>query len=165
MPVTFDASDLEGVDPDHHDSLVIRIQIGTTMMHRVLIDGGSSVNLIMLWALKTMGLKVEDLIKNTTTLVGFSGETKQTMGQISLPIYAHGVTSFQIFQVIDCSTSYNVLQGRPWIHGVKAVPSTFHQCVKIPSRWGVVTIKGEKEVAQKCYEINLRPSRTNITSA
>ena len=145
--------------------MVIKIQIGTTLMHRVLIDGGSSTNLIMIGALKTMGLKVEDLVSNVTTLVGFSGETKRTMGEISLQVYAQGSMSYEKFAVIDCATTYNVLLGRPWIHNVKAVASTYHQCVKIPIEWGITTIKGNQDVAQECYQVCLKPCNTTISSA
>ena len=32
--------------------------------------------------------------------------------------------------MIDAETSYNLLLGRPWIHGNLIVPSTLHQCLK-----------------------------------
>ena len=35
-----------------------------------------------------------------------------------------------LFHVIDSKTSYNLLLGRPWIHGNGVVPSTLHQCFK-----------------------------------
>ena len=35
-----------------------------------------------------------------------------------------------LFHVIDLKTSYNLLLGRPWIHGNGVVPSTLHQCFK-----------------------------------
>lgn len=34
------------------------------------------------------------------------------------------------FQVIDFQTSYHILLARPWIHRNKAMPSTYHQCLK-----------------------------------
>ncbi|XP_074321470.1 uncharacterized protein LOC141658101 [Silene latifolia] len=47
LAVTFDESDLQGVPDMHHDSLVITMQIGTAKVSRILIDGGSSINLTM----------------------------------------------------------------------------------------------------------------------
>ena len=35
------------------------------------------------------------------------------------------------FQVLDIGTSYNLLQGRPFIHMAGAVPSTLHQMMKL----------------------------------
>jgi len=160
--VSFDHTDLEGVPEDHYQSLVIRIQIGTTLMRRVLIDGGSSANLIMRGAMEPLGLKVENLIQKTTTLVGFSGEAKQSLGEITLPTYVQGVTSYETFVVVDCATSYNVILGRPWLHNTGAVASTYHQCVKIPTKWGVTVIRGDHEAAQKCYMVNLKPSTLKL---
>ena len=34
------------------------------------------------------------------------------------------------FQVVKEPPSYHILLGRPWIHGHRCVPSTWHQCVK-----------------------------------
>ena len=42
-----------------------------------------------------------------------------------------GPTIFPIiFQVWRIPTSFNMLLGRPWIHRVRAIPSSFHQKVK-----------------------------------
>ena len=35
-----------------------------------------------------------------------------------------------LFHVINPKTSYNLLLGRPWIHGNCVVPFTLHQCFK-----------------------------------
>ncbi|XP_074278532.1 uncharacterized protein LOC141602118 [Silene latifolia] len=132
-----------GVPDLHHDSLVITMQIGTAKVSRILIDGGSSINLVMLDVLKAMKIDEEKITKKSSVLVGFSGETKNTLGEINLPTYAEGVASYERFGVLDCLSLYNVILGRPWIHNFKAIPSTYHQCVKIPTEWGITTIRGE----------------------
>lgn len=42
-----------------------------------------------------------DMIKKTTTLVGFIGETKRTISEISLPAYTHGINLLEKFLIID----------------------------------------------------------------
>ncbi|XP_074283259.1 uncharacterized protein LOC141607813 [Silene latifolia] len=108
------------------------MQIGTANVRRILIDGGSSVNLIMLDVLKAMKIKEDQITKKSSVLVGFSGETRNTLGEIYLATYVEGVASYERFGIRDCLSSYNVIPGKPWIHNVKAVPLTYHQCVKIP---------------------------------
>ncbi|KAK9697961.1 hypothetical protein RND81_08G073100 [Saponaria officinalis] len=164
-PVSFDHEDCQGIPELHYDCLAIKLQIGTTLVRRVLVDDGSSVNLVMLGALKEMGISEDKLTKSSNVLVGFSGETTHSLGEISLPTYAQGVSSFEKFNVIDYMTSYNVLLGRPWIHNLKAVASTYHQCVKVPTKWGVTVIKGERRTAQECYRTALKPSHPNKTIA
>lgn len=81
------------------------------------------------------------MVKKSTVLVGFSGEDKNTIGEISLPIYVEGVNTQVMFFVIECVSAYNIILGRPWIHELKAIPSSYHQTVKFPTPWGIQEIK------------------------
>ncbi|XP_010682324.3 uncharacterized protein LOC104897199 [Beta vulgaris subsp. vulgaris] len=134
MPITFDDADL-GDDRDiHHDGLVISLTVSNCLLKRVLVDNGSSANILMRGALEDMGIDERDVIRKSTVLVGFSGESKHTMGEVTLPTFAKGVNMPTKFYVIDCPSSYNVILGRPWIHSMKAVPSSFHQSLNsLPS--------------------------------
>ncbi|XP_074316065.1 uncharacterized protein LOC141652467 [Silene latifolia] len=85
----------KGIPDLHHDGLVIYTQIGTANVRRILIDGGSSVNLIMLDVLKAMKIKKDQITKKSSVLVGFMGETRNTLGQIYLPNYTEGVASYE----------------------------------------------------------------------
>ena len=78
-----------------------------------------------------------------TSLVGFRGESNQCLGEISLRVYIDAATSLEKFGVLDCQSPYNVILGRPWIHNMRAVPSTFHQCVKISTKYGITTVRGD----------------------
>ncbi|XP_074288475.1 uncharacterized protein LOC141613631 [Silene latifolia] len=134
-PIMFSDCDLVSVPDLHHDSLVISMQVGTANMGRILVDRGSSMNLIMLDVLKAMKISKDQITKKSSVLVGFNGETNNALGEIYLPTYAERVVSYERFGVLDCLSSYNVILGKPWIHNVKAVPSTYHQCIKIPKDW------------------------------
>ncbi|XP_074266776.1 uncharacterized protein LOC141590060 [Silene latifolia] len=145
--ITFDDTNMQGIPDLHHDGLVITMQIGIARVLRILVDGGNSVNLIMLDVLKVIKIDEIQIIKKSNVLVGFSGETKNTLGEIYLPTYVEGVSSYERFGVLDCLSSYNAILRRPWIHNIRAIPSTYHQCVKIPTEWGIETIKGEQKSA------------------
>ncbi|XP_057247381.1 uncharacterized protein LOC130589811 [Beta vulgaris subsp. vulgaris] len=55
MPITFDDADL-GDDRDiHHDGLVISLTVSNCLLKRVLVDNGSSANILMRGALEDMG--------------------------------------------------------------------------------------------------------------
>ena len=69
-PITFDDSDLVYVTGPHHDNCVIQIQIDSGTVHRVLIDGGNAVNILMLSTLKPMGIEEDRVLKKSTNLVG-----------------------------------------------------------------------------------------------
>ncbi|XP_031262796.1 uncharacterized protein LOC116120964 [Pistacia vera] len=118
----------------HHDALVLSLQIANILVKRVFVDGGSSANILFLEAVKVMGLEEANINRRPTLLVGFSSEQKYTIGEIILPIYAGGVNKQTIFLVIDCPSPYNAILGRPWIYDMRAVPSTFHQTIRFPTK-------------------------------
>ncbi|XP_074297058.1 uncharacterized protein LOC141627733 [Silene latifolia] len=70
--VTFDETDVGNETEQHHDALTITLSIGNCTVRKVLVDTGSSVNLIMFETLKIMGFNKENLIKKSVPLVGFS---------------------------------------------------------------------------------------------
>jgi hypothetical protein len=156
--ISFEETDRGDIQDPHHDGLVITLCIANCFVRRILIDGGSSVNIIQLDALKKMGIPEADIVPRSSVLVGFSGETKNTIGDIKLPIYIEGVNSLQKFCVIDTLSCCNVILGRPWIHDMKAVPSTYHQCVKLPSPWGIVKIESDQQEAKDCYTSSMKPA-------
>ncbi|XP_074354097.1 uncharacterized protein LOC141693012 [Apium graveolens] len=105
-----------------------------------------------------MGLAKSDMIKKSMTLVGFSGETKRTLGEITLPTYTQGVNLLEKLCIIDVDSTYNIIMGRPWIHNLKAVPSTYHQVLKFPTPWGAQEIRGDQDMARECYRTCLKPT-------
>ncbi|XP_074288596.1 uncharacterized protein LOC141613753 [Silene latifolia] len=68
-----------------------KLPAGNCKVKKILVDTGSSVNLIMMETLKGMGFTEKDLAKKAIPLVGFSGETKHSLGEIITPTYAGGV--------------------------------------------------------------------------
>ncbi|KAI3797987.1 hypothetical protein L1987_33253 [Smallanthus sonchifolius] len=155
--ICFDEDDEDIQDP-HHDGLVTTLYVANHFIRRILIDGGSSVNIIQHEVLKRMGIPYSEIISKSSVLVGFSGEVKSTVGEIKLPMYIEGVNSIQKFCVIDSLSCYNIILGRPWIHDMKAVPSTYHQCVKLPTPWGVVKINSDQQEAKDCYTSLMKAS-------
>ncbi|XP_074301182.1 uncharacterized protein LOC141632541 [Silene latifolia] len=155
--VTFDETDAGSAPEQHHDALIITLPIGNCKVKKILVDTGSSVNLIMMETLKGMGFTKKDLAKKAIPLVGFSGETKHSLGEIIIPTYAGGVNKQVRYLVIDGPSTYNVILGRPCIHEMKAIPSTYHQCLKFPTPWGVQEIRGDQEEAKDCYKVALKP--------
>ncbi|XP_031250237.1 uncharacterized protein LOC116108089 [Pistacia vera] len=136
----------------YHDALVLSLQIANILVNRVFVDRGSSANILFLKAVKAMGLEEANINRRPTLLVGFNSEQKYTIGEIIIPIYAGGVNKQIVFSVIDCPSLYNVILGHPWIHDMRAVPSTFHQTIRFPTKWVVREIKGDPKASRDCYK-------------
>ncbi|KAL5580697.1 hypothetical protein UlMin_013139 [Ulmus minor] len=140
----------------HHDALVISLLVANCKIKRILVDNGSSTNVLFLTALKEMKIDESNIRRCATVLVGFSGEQKFTVGDIALPVYAGGINLNVNFIVLDSPSAYNMILGRPWIHKMRAVPSTFHQVVRFPTKWGIKEIKGEQSISRECYRNTLK---------
>jgi len=52
------------------------------VVRRILIDGGSSANIILLDTLKRMKIPKADIVPKSSALIGFSGEVKHTVGDV-----------------------------------------------------------------------------------
>ncbi|XP_056850749.1 uncharacterized protein LOC130500070 [Raphanus sativus] len=154
--ISFTSREQERVLAPHHDALVISLSIANFLVKRILVDNGSSSNIIFHSAFADLGLEPIALTRKAAPLAGFSGEVKQTLGEVLLPVYAEGIDQATKFLVVDCLSSYNVILGRPWIHDMRAVPSTLHQLVKFPTPWGIKAVKGDQENASSCYQTTLK---------
>ncbi|KAF2589753.1 hypothetical protein F2Q70_00039451 [Brassica cretica] len=142
--ISFTAKEQEKVLTPHHGALVISLNVANCLVKRILVDNGSSGNIIFQAAYKDQWLEEGALTRRVTPLIGFSGEVKQTAGEITLPVYAEGVNMSTNILVVDCDSSYNMILGRPWIHGMGAVP------------WGIKAIGGDQECSHTCYQTTLK---------
>ena len=114
----------------HNHALYITVKCRDKFVARVLIDNGSRLNIFQLSTLTQLNHDVGKIRQSCMNVRTFDGSQRQTMGEVDLCIQM-GPAEFETeFQVMGISTSYNMLLGRPWIHAVRAVPSTLHQILK-----------------------------------
>ncbi|MCI49870.1 gag-pol polyprotein, partial [Trifolium medium] len=74
----------DGVFPHDDDPLVIQVQILNCDVKRILIDSGSSADIMYWEAFKVMQPAGEQLKPYNGTLVGFAGEQVEVMGHVTL---------------------------------------------------------------------------------
>lgn len=65
--------------------------------------------------------------------------------------YPQQITKDVTFHVIDCSSAYNAILGRPTLNLWKAVISTYHLMIKLPTEYGVGKVRGNQMAAWECY--------------
>ena len=56
-----------------------------------------------------------------------------------------------IFLVVNCSSTYNAILGRPTLNSWKAVTSTYHLIIKFPTNYEVGELRGNQVAAHECY--------------
>jgi len=97
-------------------------------------------------------------------LHGFTGDQVQVRGYLELRTTFTDGTASRIesirYLVVNASSTYNMLLGRPTLNRLGAVLSTRHMKMKLPDLTGkVITIKSDQKEAKKCYENSLKTRR------
>ena len=70
----------------HNDVLVVSIRVEDYNMHRVLVDNGSSTDILYYPAFQQMGIGKERLIPTNAPLVGFEGTRVLPLGAVTLSV-------------------------------------------------------------------------------
>lgn len=74
-----------------------------------------------------------------------------------LPIKVGPLQKDTTCQVLDLDLSYNILLGRPWIHEIQAIPSTYHQCLIFPYNGQEIMFSTDSNPFKYCS--NLKPTQ------
>ena len=166
--ITFSDFDLEGCQHTHDDPLVVRVIVANTTVHLVLIDNGSSADIIFASAFDKMGIRREKLDPVNTHLQGFSGEKVLPLGSIQLVLTLGEppcqATTTARFLVVDAPSAYNMLLGRPSLNAIKVIPSAYHMIIKFPTMNGVGMVRGDQWVARECYTASMKQKAVDNVS-
>ncbi|GAV89995.1 hypothetical protein CFOL_v3_33404, partial [Cephalotus follicularis] len=122
--ITFSEADYEGVRLPHDDPVVVTLLVELFTMKRILIDSGSSVDILYKHAFDQLRIPADQLKPVKTPLVGFTGETIHPLGSINLSVVA-GTAPRQTqvemtFLVVDTPSPYNAIVGRPGLNLLEA---------------------------------------------
>ncbi|KAI5388927.1 hypothetical protein KIW84_074548 [Lathyrus oleraceus] len=115
---------------NHNRALHIAMECKGAVLSHVLVDTGSSLNVLPKKALAK--LNCEGLILTPTDLIvrAFDGSKRAVFGEVELPVKIGPEVFKSVFYVMDIQPAYSCLLGRPWIHAAGAVTSTLHQKLK-----------------------------------
>ncbi|KAG7564136.1 Aspartic peptidase domain superfamily [Arabidopsis suecica] len=149
--IMFEESETNGLDRPHNDPLLITLASGDHDVSRVLIDTGSTIDVIFHETLRQMNIGMPQVNQTPRPVLGFSGETLMTLGTIQMPVQASGITKIIDFSVTDQPTINNAIMGTPWLNLMRAVASTYHLCLKFPTPNGVKTIWGSQKNSRMCF--------------
>ncbi|XP_012836532.1 PREDICTED: uncharacterized protein LOC105957150 [Erythranthe guttata] len=158
-PIIFGPQDEEGIRQPHSDALVITAMVANFDIARILVDIGSSADVIYYDCFRKMNMDFE-LKYVETSLVGFSGESVRSVGEVCLPISLGmepvRATRSVKFLVLDAPSTYNIILGRPSMNSFQAVVSTYHMKLKFPVLDQIGEVHGGQETSRRCYYDALR---------
>jgi hypothetical protein len=136
--------------------LVLDPIVAGSQLTRVLIDGGSSPNLLFASTLKKMGVDISKML--TPYGAPFYGIVPGNMaiplGLVVLPV-TFGMkdnycTEYIKFEVADFDSSYHAILGRLALAKFIAVPHYVYLLLKMPSKIGVLTLRGDLKKSYDC---------------
>ncbi|XP_059633363.1 uncharacterized protein LOC132276107 [Cornus florida] len=156
--IKFDAADLLRVQIPHEDPLVVSLTLAKCLVRRVLIDPGSSANIMPRDTFDRLKIKQDQLKSIGNPLVGFDGKRVEPVGTVEVAVHAAERVLMETFVVVEIHPSYNLLMGRGWIHRVRGVPSTLHQVMRYlaPDGTKVIDIHRDQVAAKECYSVTMK---------
>ena len=118
--IGFSEEDAQRFHHPHDDALVVSIRVGDYNTYWVLVDNGSSTDILYYPMFQQMRINRDHLIPTNAPLVGFGGTKVYPLGAVKLPItigdYSQQITKDVTFLVVDCSSAYNAIIGRPTLN-------------------------------------------------
>jgi hypothetical protein len=131
-------------------------------LHRVLIDGGSSLNIMFLKTFDHMGLSTLVSHPSWAPFHGIVPRAGLTpVGQITLLMTfrtrENFCTEYMQFKVIDFEMAYNAFLGRLTLTRLMAIPHCTYLVLKMPDPNGVICIKGD---VKRAYNYDQKSCKT-----
>ncbi|VFQ79319.1 unnamed protein product [Cuscuta campestris] len=153
--IQFTEKDLPNTPSPHQDALVVQIEINDAIMHRTLVDTGSSVNIMYEKTFQDLSLNRKDLRPVRTPLSGFTGDSIEAEGVIVVPVIVgdvvHKAKLKMEFMVVSINCVHNMILGRPGLEDLECVISPYYLCMKFPTSSGIGVARGDQKLAWSCY--------------
>jgi hypothetical protein len=148
VPITFTEEDFKLKSAIHNDAMVIEVNIAGWIIGKVLVDNGSSADILFLKTFEKMNLSQHMLHPPEYPLQGFGGKPINPVGKISLPVsfgdLDNARTKTLTFDMVDIFNQYLVIFGRGFMNKFDTVIRQQFLCMKILAPKGVVTVFGDQ---------------------
>ncbi|RDX70210.1 Retrovirus-related Pol polyprotein from transposon 17.6, partial [Mucuna pruriens] len=158
---------MRGGTSEQNEPMVISVGVAGYKVERVLVDQGSSVNILYKSTMEKMQLKDEVIQECAGNLYGFAGECVPILGMVELETCLGERPVMRTlpiqYTIVDAPASYNIIIGRPALNKFGAIVSTKHLCMKFPVGREVGGVWADTQAARKCYEDSLKVERSSST--
>ena len=124
---------------------------------RVLMDGGSSLNLIYQDTVRKMGIDPTRISQSNTTFKGvIPGPEARCTGSLVLEVVFGSPDNFRseklTFDIAPFRSGYQALLGRTTFARFNAVPHYAYLKLKMPGPRGIITVSGNVERSLRAEE-------------
>jgi hypothetical protein len=158
VPITFSRADQwTSFSEPGRFPLVLKPIVAGSRLNKVLIDGGSGLNVLFTKTLKKMKLDITHMLtKSTSPFYGtIPGNAAIPLGSVVLPVTFGETrenyrTEYIKFEVANFETSYHAILGRLAIAKFIVVPHYTYLVLKMPSPAGVLLLQGDLKISFDC---------------
>jgi hypothetical protein len=124
---------------------------------KVLMDGGSSINILYMETLQRLHISETQLAHSNVTFHGVvPGKQAKSLGTIVLDVTFGEPDNFRTepinFEVVPFRSAHHAIFGRPAYWSFMARPCYIYSMLKIPGPNGVIIVKGNPKKARECEE-------------
>jgi hypothetical protein len=132
--------------------------VAEVRLTKVLINGGSGLNLIFASTLRKMGLDLTDMLVPSKSPIYsiVPGNTVHPLGMVVLPVTFstrdNYRTEFIKFKVANFESSYHAILGRQALAKFMVVPYYVYLLLKMPGWSGVLTLRGNLKKSYDCNQ-------------
>jgi hypothetical protein len=135
--------------------LIVDPVIGNVRLTKVLMDGGSSINIIYADTLGLLQINLSSIWAGVAPFHGIiPGKRVQPLGQLDLPICFGAPSNFRketfTFEVVGFRGTYHAVLGRPCYAKFMAIPNYTYLKLKMPGPNGVITVGPMYRQAYEC---------------
>jgi hypothetical protein len=155
-PITFDQGDHPDCVPSlGRYPLFVDPVIGNARLTKVLMDRGSSLNIIYAETLGLLGVDLSAIRADAAPFHGIvPGKRVQPLGQLDLSVCFRTPSNFRketlTFEVVGFRGTYHAVLGRPCYAKFMVVPNYTYLKLKMPGPNGTITIGSSYRHAYEC---------------
>jgi hypothetical protein len=120
--------------------------IRESWVKKVLVDGGSNINVSFPQTLQGLGAPLKELHKSDTPFFGIvPTEGEYPLGHIYMLVTFRTLenyrTEFLSFEVANFDCGYNAIVGRPGLAKFMAIPHYMYMILKMLGPQGIITVR------------------------
>jgi hypothetical protein len=169
VPITFSPADQwTSFSEPGRFPLVLKPVVAGSRLNKVLIDGGSGLNVLFTKTLKKMKLVITHMLTKCTLpfYCIVPGNAAILLGSVVLQVtFGKTRENYRIeyikFEVADFETSYHAILGRPAITKFMVVPHYTYLVLKMPSPARVLSLQGDLKISFDCDTEAVELAATN----
>jgi hypothetical protein len=140
--------------------------IRESRVKKVLVDGGSSINVTFSRTLLALGVALKDLTESDTPFFGIvPTEGEYPLGHIYMPVTFETLenyrTEFLRFKVAHFDCGYNAIIGRPGLAKLMAIPHYSYMILKMMGPQGVITVRADFQGTMECFRGAIQAALTS----